>query len=262
MSINFAEEYSGRHRELLRYPTNIACRGMKLAYEQTFVQVCVETSYISIYSNARTRAFPISFALAEFLWIMSQRDDLESLQRFNAVMGKWSDDGIVLSGAYGPRIGDQISDGVIQRLKEDQYTRQACATIYRENDSFKYTKDMPCNIWMQFIIRNDHLYLRVVSRSSDFVTGYPIDSFHWQLLLTLVCNQLRKEAYPTLRVGDLTYEITSLHVYSGDGPHIERIATTEIYRHEFDYALQIFSTYKEVKELAIGSFHKCESLED
>jgi hypothetical protein len=43
------------------------------------------------------------FMIAEWLWIQAGMNDVESLARYNKMMRKFSDDGAILNGAYGPR---------------------------------------------------------------------------------------------------------------------------------------------------------------
>lgn len=212
----FADVYSDLFTVMKEYETNIECRGKSICYELLNVQLIFNPiiNGISIYSHKDTRAFPIKFAIAEFAWIMAKSNDLEFINKFNKVMGLFSDNGYTLFGAYGYRLGGQIS-ACIGKLKNDKYSRQAFAAIYNRYDIFANTKDVPCNTSLQFCIRNNELILIVNSRSSDFITGLPIDAFHWQLLLSLVYQELR-QTYPELSNGRVVYNIASLHIYSTD----------------------------------------------
>lgn len=44
------------------------------------------------------------FMVAEWLWIMAGRNDVETLAKYNSEMRRFSDDGVTLTGAYGPRL--------------------------------------------------------------------------------------------------------------------------------------------------------------
>lgn len=212
----FADVYSDLFTIMKEYETNIECRGKSICYELLNVQLIFNPiiNGISIYSHKVTRAFPIKFALAEFAWIMAKSNDLGFISKYNKAMESFSDNGETLYGAYGYRLDKQI-DACIDKLKNDKYSRQAFATIYDRYDIFANTKDVPCNTSLQFCIRNNELILTVNSRSSDFITGLPIDAFHWQLLLSLVYQELR-ETYSELFNGRVVYNIASLHIYSTD----------------------------------------------
>src|SRR5574343_614172 len=69
------------------------------------------------------------FAAAEAWWILSGLDSLYDLTPWNPNMAKFSDDGLRLSGAYGPRVARQLSY-VVGKLISDPDTRQATMTTW------------------------------------------------------------------------------------------------------------------------------------
>lgn len=241
----FAHIYKDLFSLIYQMPVDIECRGKKIKYEICNAQLVFSPAdFISIYSHAETRAFPIKFALAEFMWIMSKSRDLGFIYKYNKAMSQYSDDGCTLFGAYGYRLGYQIEE-CMQKMVNDKHTRQAVATIYDREDVFAETKDLPCNINLQFIIRNNALNLIVTSRSSDFMTGLPIDAFHWQLLLVLVGNQLLA-TYSDLQIGDITYNIASLHVYEADANLIDDFFHNDMHCNfcrEYQHKLNISDTF-------------------
>ena len=84
----------------------IHTRGYSISHEFMNVQIRfdVKANDISIYSSVDSRAIPISFVLAEWLWINSADESLSNIAKFNSSMAHFSDDGVILNGAYGPRI--------------------------------------------------------------------------------------------------------------------------------------------------------------
>ena len=121
-----------------------------------------------------------------------------------------SDDGETFFGAYGPKIVAQL-DYVVAKLLEDQDTRQAGLTIWRENPPA--TKDVPCTVAAFFNIRNGQLNAHVFMRSSDVWLGVPYDVFNFSMLAHLVCAHLNKRG---LRVapGHLFLTAASSHLYA------------------------------------------------
>ena len=260
----FTQVYNDIMHIIGNHPVDIQCRGRQMAYELENVRLDILTRHgISIYSHQDTRAFPITFALAEFAWILAKRDDVESIAHFNKNIVNYSDDTVIMGGAYGKRLGDQISHA-IDRIRADKHTRQACAVIWREQDSFHTSKDHPCNTFLQFMIRKDKLYLTVTSRSSDLMTGLPIDTFHWQFLLHIVCNDLL-ELYPQLEVGSVVYNITSLHVYDIDKPMLLSITDNHLMDIE-DASHMIYvpkyMTYTSLSVRCACGFYSCNNLND
>ena len=261
----FALQFERALLEMRNSPVNIECRGRQMAYELQNAKMRVPTEDgVSVYSHKSTRAFPIKFALAEFAWILAGRNDVASIARFNKNIVHYSDDTIIMGGAYGERLGGQIYS-MIRRISNDKHTRQACAVIWNANDSSESSKDHPCNVFLQFMIRNDRLNLTVTSRSSDLMTGLPIDTFHWQFLLHIVRNELLP-VYPELKVGHVIYNLTSLHVYDVDRQALENI--TDVHFDDEDSSMyhnieiNQLMTYSWLEFACRKLFDSCESLQD
>jgi thymidylate synthase len=144
-----------------------------------------------------------SFMVAEWLWIMAARDDVPSIAFYNKEIARFSDDGERYFGAYGPKIVGQ-STYIINKLKEDPSSRQAVLTIWRENPPG--TRDVPCTIAMQFLLR-DKLTLIVTMRSSDAWLGVPYDLFNFSRVLSWFAKQLEVEA------DELVVHLGSSHIY-------------------------------------------------
>lgn len=221
-SLRFADMYKLMFQDLMMGVRSVgfACRGLKMAKETTHVHLPIEMpgyKKISVFSYRGHRVVPIRFVLAELCHILAGRNDLESLLSYNSGMGRYSHDGETLAGAYGKRLELQLPR-LIARLKDDPYTRQACAAIFIGDDCVTTTRtSVPCNVYLQFLQRDNKLNLHVMSRSSDFVTGFSIDTIHWQALLVMMGNE-----FPEWQVGALYYTIGSLHIYEDDVPIIEQ----------------------------------------
>jgi len=211
----FANIYYNTIKDLHSNITTINCRNQQISYEIINYHCSINMKYgISIYSHINSRAIPITFVLGEFLWIIGGHNEIKLLEKFNKSMLQYSDDGEILNGAYGPRIMPMLQK-CIQKLINDKYTRQAFIPIFYTNDLCINTLDVPCNTSLQFLIRKDYLNLIITSRSSDFITGFSIDSLHWQMLFFLILDIL-KNYYSTLKPGFIHYNIASLHVYKRD----------------------------------------------
>ena len=221
MGQTFAQAYERMTQEFItnrRLRVDFACRGLKMGREShAALELEMDPRGVSIFSCAGHRVVPIKFVLAELCWILAGRADLASIASYNKSMVHYTDtpESNIISGAYGWRLQHQLPV-LIQRLKEDPYTRQACATIYMQEDCLATHKThMPCNVFLQFLCRPPFLDLHVTSRSSDFVTGFSIDTLHWQSLLILMANELRMAGLHVLP-NLLHYNIASLHVYEAD----------------------------------------------
>lgn len=162
--------------------------------------------------------------IAETMWVLAGRDDIEWLGRYLPRAKDFSDDGETWRGAYGPRIRnyrghiDQLYF-VVDLLRRDPLSRRAVISIYDPMVDTKPGKDIPCNDFLQFQSRGGELYLTVTTRSNDAMWGWSgINAFEWSVLQEIVASLLG------IDVGPLTFNIGSLHLYSQHWAKASRIA--------------------------------------
>lgn len=156
-----------------------------------------------------SRNLSYKFALAEAYWIISGDNSVAGINPFNKNIHKFSDNGVSFFGAYGPKIVEQISYACDALIK-DKHSRQSVINIWRENPS--YSKDVPCTLSVQFIIRNDQLYCIDTMRSSDVWLGLPYDVFNFSMLSAYIVLKLRHK-YSNLQLGNLILNAGSQHIY-------------------------------------------------
>lgn len=219
MDKTFAQTYREMTTRLMFDSTNVdfSCRGLAMSDEVTAaLKIQMDPRGVSFFSLQTHRVTPIRFTLAELCWILAGRCDTESIASYNKAMAHYADedDASMISGSYGLRLHGQLSE-LIVKLKTDVYTRQACAVIFDRTDCLSRRTHMPCNVFLQFLCRPPLLDLHVTSRSSDFVTGFSIDTIHWQALLIMMANELRAHGVHVLP-NILYYNIASLHIYKAD----------------------------------------------
>lgn len=167
--------------------------------------------------------------IAETMWILAGRNDVEWLSHYLPRAAEFSDDGKVWRGGYGPRLrGKEVGDAdplleVIELLRETPDTRRAVINIYdNREDLGADSKDIPCNTLLHFV-RNGSgcLDLAVMVRSNDLMWGWSgINAFEWSAVLEIVAH------YAGLGVGRLVFHQSSLHLYERSWPKAERIVKT------------------------------------
>lgn len=173
--------------------------------EKLNVSLHVENPRSNILVN-NTRNLGYRAMVAEWLWIASGTNKLEPLLYYNKNYAKFSDDGVTLYGAYGPRIR-AVWNTVAELLKYDPDSRQGVISIWAP-DTRRDTKDTPCTLSLQFIIRKNRLHLTVNMRSSDAWLGLPNDFYVFsQLQNEMACNVEQN-------MGNLTMNLGSSHLYS------------------------------------------------
>jgi thymidylate synthase len=171
----------------------------------------------------------IAAQIAETMWVLSGRDDMDFLTKYLPRAAEFSDDGLVWRGAYGPRLRsaaryfkDDVDQWahVINLLREDPLTRRAVAAIYDPTIDTEDGKDIPCNDLLMFTSRLGYLDLQVAVRSNDLIWGWSgINAFEWSAMLEITAGLLG------LKVGSLHFSTASLHLYDHHWSKAEKVAT-------------------------------------
>lgn len=200
----------GRLTQVLTAP-NATCapRGM-LVYETFHATTAVDMTRSLV--RVPSRGLNPRFAAAEALWILRGSDRLDELEPYNKRMAEFSDDGVALRGAYGPRLARQLHY-VLNALRRDRDTRQAVASIWTPEPA--PSRDVPCTLALTFMIRGDVLHAHAFMRSSDLWLGLPYDLFSFSCYAAMVAalyNALGDGAAVTL--GNLYLTAASSHLYA------------------------------------------------
>jgi thymidylate synthase len=170
-----------------------------------------------------SRELGYRFMAAEAWWILSGDNKVATLAPYSKMITQFSDDGITFFGAYGPKILGQLGY-VTKQLIKDADTRQAVINIWRESP--QPSKDIPCTLSTQFLIREGRLNIIHTMRSSDLWLGYPYDVFSFSMLATWVIIKLRRQGHYDLKLGDLYFTAGSQHIYERDFTGVDRVLSS------------------------------------
>lgn len=170
-----------------------------------------------------TRRLNMAFGVAEFLWIITGQNVVDMVSYYNSSMAKFSDDGVTLSGAYGRRLrGDKLWRGysrhgyidqltaVIGKLRQDPSTRQAINIIWNPIEDYAETKDVPCTLGFQYLLRDGKLHMITTMRSNDVWLGVPYDVHQFTMIQEIIAAMLDVE------IGEYFHNIGSLHLYENN----------------------------------------------
>lgn len=193
---------------LFDYQYESSPRGMKVKEVINGTYTVPMPAYISL----KSRKVNKSFMFAEAAWIILGSNRLEDIQPYMDMYKNFSDDRVFLKGAYGPKVVDQLPY-VVDALVNDNDSRQAVLTTWRERPG--PSKDIPCTVSMQFLIRDDVLHSVVTMRSNDIVLGFTYDVFTFSMVAKSVQLLLRDRGI-LCDLGDLSVNAGSLHLYE---PH-------------------------------------------
>ncbi len=170
--------------------------------------------------------------IAETMWVLAGRNDMEYLARYLGRAQQFSDDQVTWRGGYGPRLRDwrgvdQISE-IRKLLRSDRESRRAVAVLFDPARDFVDTLDVPCNNWLHFLIREGSIHLNVTVRSNDILWGFSgINTFEWSVLHEMMAF------WVGARVGQESFFISSLHLYDERNEQADR--TLAGYRHATGY---------------------------
>ncbi len=173
------------------------------------------------------RSNNIFATIAESVWVMAGRNDVSYLENYLPRAADFSDDGKTWRAGYGPRIRDwngidQVRE-IYNLLKNDQNSRRAVMTIFDPDRDFVKSKDIPCNNWLHWTVRNNKLNLSVAVRSNDIIWGFSgINTFEWSLLQEMLAGWLK------LEVGVQTYFIGSLHLYDRHEARAAKLVRSDV----------------------------------
>lgn len=214
------------------------------------------------------RPVNVAFAMAEVLWILSGRRDVEMLDFYSSNIKKFSDNGTTFNAAYGYRLRqahghDQILD-VIATLQDDPTSRQAVLSMWHPNDrgwfhvmdnpdediqlAKRHTLDRACNVFSHLLIRNNRLDWMHFVRSNDIILGLPYNFVQFAHLQAHIARALG------ILPGEFVYIADSLHMY-----------TDTYYTEEKTAGITKFDLYDQVDEpdfmLGIDDFNEVIALE-
>ena len=172
---------------------------------------CVQDPTRNIVSNP-IRKMPMRYAIGELAWYLSGSNRVSDISRFAKKWAEISDDGVTNNSAYGWRIFDKFNfnqwEHIKTLLQKDPNSRQAI--IHIKDADNRPTKDTPCTVYLQFLLRDGKLNLSVHMRSNDIWMGVPYDMFSFCFLQMLMAMELGVE------IGEYTHYAGSLHMYQRD----------------------------------------------
>lgn len=178
-------------------PRNLVC------YELLDVTYRIQNAYSCTFINA-PRRLSHRFSVAEWLWIWFGHDDVKTISRYNKKIVEFSDNGVDFNGAYGKSLVPQWPR-IVDTLKRDPDSRQAVIQVYKPPTG--PTKDVPCTISLQFLVRNSRIETIVNMRSSDVWLGLPYDLFNFAMTANLLAAELQ------LELGSINMHLGSSHLY-------------------------------------------------
>ena len=186
----------------------------------------------------KARNMGYRFMVAEAAWMLDGDNKVSTVSPWSKQISKFSDDCISFFGAYGPKFVDQALY-VCKTLLNDRDSRQAVINIWRENPG--PTKDVPCTINFQFIIRDNKLHTIANMRSSDCWLGVPYDAFNFTMVSASIMLRLKQLGMDNLELGTLHMNAGSRHIYERNYSGV--LAVLDSADTDVDFIQQDFDPY-------------------
>ena len=161
----------------------------------------------------KERNWKLDYAQAEWQWYLSGDRNITKLGK---IYGKIPPIWIKMADVNGNVISNygwqwqrnsQLKK-IIQTLRDNKKSRQACISIYDGKEINDYCNDTPCTYAVQFTILHDKLDMCVVMRSNDLWYGFCNDQYCFSELQKLVAQELSVE------VGVYYHFAHNMHLYN------------------------------------------------
>lgn len=185
-------------------------RNLKI-YEIINNSTCVNMKFPILTITERKLGY--KFMVRESWWIMDGRNTVDTITDYSKAISSFSNDGFNFDGAYGPRVVDQLRY-IVDMLEKDRDTRQAVLTIWRPNP--RDSKDIPCTVAIQWIIRDNKIHCIDNMRSSDIWLGWPYDIFNFTMLTGYILLLLRERGIDNIELGNIYLNAGSQHLYENN----------------------------------------------
>ncbi len=198
------------------------------------IQIKNPMERVIVVPNRKNNIFAL---IAETIWVLGGRDDLAYLSHYLPRAIDFSDNGKTWRAAYGPRLRnfngvDQFKE-IVRIINEDKNTKRAVMSIFNPQKDYVETKDVPCNNWLQFMVRNGQLHLNVTVRANDAVWGFGgINSFEWSVLQEMMAFWTGTE------VGNLSWFVGTIHVYERHYETAQKIIDSFPYKTLYEFGIQ------------------------
>ena len=155
------------------------------------------------------RKFNLDYAEYEWLWYLKGDRDAKQISEKAKIWKQMMVPGttnVVSNYGYFWNYNDQLKR-VINELKTNPETRKAIIVHYLLHELEMYKYDTPCNVALNFYIRNEQLHLTIFARSIDLWFGFGNDQYCFAKLMEKISLETN------YKIGHMNWHITNLHIY-------------------------------------------------
>jgi thymidylate synthase len=195
----------------------------------------------------KERGLSYSFNAAEKLCYITGNSGEEILPKYAPNISQFiNEETGRFDGSYGPRLIKQYKH-VLDLLKKDPDSRRAIMTINNYHEDTHDSLDIPCTMFLQFILRDNKLNLIVYMRSNDLLWGTPYDVSQFTFIQECFAGILGVE------LGYYRHIVGSLHIYERDLKRFEKILDSEELVDDIYFQTPVdVKTYEQLQDQAIS----------
>ena len=170
----------------------------------------------------------LSSSVGLWAWTLSGSDQLAPIEYYNHRAKDFSDDAVRLHGALGPRLGGSAATDppllrvAIERLRADPASRRAVVPLLLPGDLLVETRDVPCSIAVQFLVRDGRLEALTYMRSQSAALVLVYDIFVFGAL------QRHVAALLDLPLGNHHLFAGSYHVYEDEIGLVNEVVAADV----------------------------------
>jgi len=155
------------------------------------------------------RKWSLKYAKREWEWYLSSDPSGHEISKFAPIWKNHMDENGDIRSNYGWQWNRNESLSlIIQKLKDDNNTRQAVLSIYDSKEINTYEFDTPCTNSIHFQIVGNKLCMTVNMRSNDLWFGFCNDQYCFSKLQEVVSKEL------DLQCGWYYHFASNLHLYN------------------------------------------------
>ena len=193
------------------FPRNFECKEL-LCYK---FEIDSPNDNVITINNFKTN---LNYAKEELNWYYSMSNKINYSKLINKIWSEYSDDGLIINSNYGERIFGKHKiiknnqwEQVKNELKKDKDSRRAIINInsYFDKENLN-SKDIPCSLAIQSLIRDNKLDWIIYMRSNDINKGFRNDLYCFTEMQKKMADELNIE------YGKYYHIAGSMHLYKED----------------------------------------------
>jgi thymidylate synthase len=185
------------------------------------------------------RKLKMDYIKQEFLWYLLGEPRDHSIckaasmwkELINADKTINSNYGFYIFNPAGGADGQSNLDRVTTTLQSDPHSRRATMLILNTAHLNSVTKDYPCTVYINFLIRDNKLNMFVRMRSQDAIYGMGNDAPFFSFVHELLLWKLKEKdpvLFENLHLGNYQHSADSFHVYERHYDMLENIIKSPV----------------------------------